>query len=65
MSKFCDFLNWGAKIVVKYLVPITASVFPYPNVITLVSLILTVAGVSIMPSGRLLGSVLDYCFRSV
>lgn len=65
MSKFCDFLNWDAKIVVKYLVSNTASVFPYPNVITLVSLILTVAGVSIMPSGRLLGSVLDYCFRSV
>ena len=55
MSKLCDFLNWDAKIVVKYPVPSTASVFPYPNVITLVSLILTVAGVSIMPSYLLVG----------
>ena len=58
MKDFNDFLNWDVKIAVKYLVPVTASAFPYPNMITLFTLILAVAGVLVMPNYLMAGVTL-------
>ena len=62
--KVCnEFLNWDIKIAVKYLVPVTASIFPCPNIITLFTLILAVAGVSIMPNYLMAGISLFFLGR--
>ena len=63
MKDFNDFLNWDVKIAVKYLVPVTASAFPYPNMITLITLILAVAGVLVMPNYLMAGVTLFFLGR--
>ena len=63
MKDFNDFLNWDVKIAVKYLVPVTASAFPYPNMITLFTLILAVAGVLVMPNYLMAGVTLFFLGR--
>ena len=63
VKEFNEFLNWDLKIAVKYLVPVTAKAFPYPNMITLVTLVLAVAGVSIMSSYLMAGVTLFFLGR--
>ncbi len=63
VKEFSKFLNWDVKIAANYLVPMTASAFPYPNMITLFTLILAVAGVMIMPSHLLPGVMVFFLAR--